>query len=74
MGLGELVIGKREGGIAFHCLIEQPNSLRQALRLRRTENSSRDQRFSPDIKIVSSKISRWFLLDGRFLLGREFGF
>jgi hypothetical protein len=27
VGLGELVIGKREGGIAFDCLIQQANGL-----------------------------------------------
>jgi len=71
VSVGKLVIGKCEGVIAFDCLAQQANGLEQALRLRRTKNSSRDECLGPYVQIVSSQISRWFLLDGRFLLGRE---
>ena len=73
MSLGELVICKCEGWIAFDRLIQQANGLGQALMFRRTKNSSRDECFRPYVQLVSGKISRWFLLDGRFLLGRELG-
>ena len=74
MSVRELVICKREGGIPFDCLIQQTNGLEQALRLRRTDKRSRDERFGPNVQIVRSKISRWSLLDGRFLFGRKRGF
>ena len=55
--------------IALDCLTEQANGLGQALVFRRP-NSSRDECFGPDLQ-RRSKISRRFLLDGRFLFGRE---
>jgi len=74
MGLGELVICKCERRIAFDCLIQQANSLGQAFACRGTKGRSRDECFGPYVQIVSNKVSRWFLLDGRFFLGRELGF
>ena len=41
---------------------------------RRIKSRSLDECFGPYVQIVSRKISRWFLLDGRFLFGRKLGF
>src|SRR5713226_7732584 len=65
VGIGKLVICKCESGIAFDCQFEQANGLKQALFLRRTKNRTRDECFGANVKVVSSDISRWFLLDGR---------
>src|SRR5437016_7548203 len=73
VGPDELIICKCEGGIAFDRLIQQANSLRQALLFRRTENSSGDECFGPNVQIVSNQISRWFLLDGGFYARRDLG-
>src|SRR6266508_1571922 len=74
MSVGELVIGKREGGIAFDRLIEQTDSLEQSLLQGCIVNSSCDECFGPYVQMVSSEISRWFLLDCRFFARRDFGF
>ena len=74
MNVGQLVICKREAWIAFNRLVQQANGFGQALRLRCAKNSSRDERFGPYVQIVRNKVSRRFLLDGRFLLRRELGF
>src|SRR6266478_292339 len=47
VSLGKLVICKCEDGIAFDCLIQEANGLKQALRLRRTYNCSLDERLGP---------------------------
>jgi hypothetical protein len=74
MSVGELVICKCEDRIALNCLIQQANGLEQDLSFSRNKSSTRDERFGSYVEIVSSKISRWFLLDGRFLFGRKRGF
>jgi hypothetical protein len=74
VNVGKLVICKCEGGIAFDRFIQQANGLGQALRLRGTKKSTRDECFGPYVQIVSSKISRWFFLDGRFLFGGKLAF
>jgi len=54
MGVGQLIVGKREAGVTFDCLIQQADCLGQAFRFRGTENSCRDKCFGLIVQIMRS--------------------
>src|SRR6266567_279790 len=67
----QLVVGKRKVPITFHRFVEQANSLKKTISLRRAEHGAGNERFAAHIEIVGAKISSRFFFDSRFLSGRK---
>ena len=67
VSVGQLVVGQGKVWIAFHRFVEQANSFKKAVSLRRVEYSTGDERLAAHVQIIGGKVSGWSFFDRRFL-------
>src|SRR4026209_2696771 len=73
VSLGELVVGQGKVWIAFHRFVEQANSFKKAVSLRRVEYGTGDERLAAHVQIIGGKGSGWSFFDCRLFARRNFG-